>query len=464
MDQASRIAAYLATEALADDRDRETHELDPVSRFLYFRAKEFYWTLTRLAGLAHLHDGSRRRRARRHASPKTPLAEFVSPTTRPRVLVDMTATHRYGLGTGIQRVVREVARWAVASGAGLPVVIEDGRLVSYYSHDFLPPTVVITPGDKFLMLDASFHDTDEYLPIMRRISAKGGQNVLGLHDLIPLLYPSAISPGFYLDFRRWFDTMVPSCDAIVCVSQSTAQSLVDYLDAHSYPADALRRVGWWRLGADFAAAEIAPSRKAVAIAASRAPFFLSVGTLEPRKGYGSALDAFERLWRSGVDARYVVIGHAGWQGRLLARRIHDHEEYGQRLFWLDAADDSSLRHLYAHACGLVSASIAEGFGLPLAEAAFHGLPVIVSDIPAYREIADEGATFFPPLDVAALSMRLREALMRGWTTPLRQPRIATWRESTQALMHMIRADAYQWRFESGRAVEAPICVAAGGGP
>ncbi|WP_051949580.1 glycosyltransferase family 1 protein [Methylosinus sp. PW1] len=458
MDQASRIAAYLAREALEDFRDRTTYELDPVSRFLYVRAKEFYWTLTRLAGLAHLHDGAYRRPARR-AEPRAPLADFAAPMKRPRVLVDMTATHRYGLETGIQRVVREIARWAVASGAGLPVVIEERRLVSYYSHAALPPQVEIAPGDKFLMFDASFHDIDEYAPIMRRVSAEGGQNVLGLYDLIPLLYPGAISPGLYLDFRRWFDTMVPSCDAIVCISQSTAQSLVGYLRAHSYPADALRRVGWWRLGADFAATEAAPGRKAASIAATRAPLFLSVGTLEPRKAYPIALEAFERLWRSGVDARYVIVGRVGWQGRLLARRIRDHEEYGRRLFWLDDADDASLRHLYAQAHGLVSASIAEGFGLPLAEAAFHGLPVIASDIPAHREIAEQGATFFPPLDAAALSMRLREALMRHWSTQNHEARIVTWRESTQELLGMIRADSYQWRFERGGfRADARICV------
>ena len=41
-----------------------------------------------------------------------------------------------------------------------------------------------------------------------------------------------------------------------------------------------------------------------------------VGTLEPRKGYLQALDAFERLWEQGVEVNLVIVGREGWKGRL----------------------------------------------------------------------------------------------------------------------------------------------------
>jgi alpha-1,2-rhamnosyltransferase len=433
MDLSTRIAAYLATEQYKDERFHSAYDIDPVTRHVYAKAKEFYWTVTRLTGRAGGRVASQRAGA--------PILVACEAQQRPRVLIDMTATRRCGERTGIQRVVREIAKWAVAAGEGLPVLIEDGRLRSYYRHPSLPETVEPAPGDKFLMLDASFAFVDEYLPIMRRIAASGGENVLGLHDILPLLYPGAFTGGAFLEFQRWFETLVPESDAIVCVSRSTAQSVVDYLAQHDYPLDPGRRIGWWSLGADLEPDGGRPSRRAIAIASTRAPFFLGVGTVEPRKGYPVALDAFERLWAAGLDARYVIVGRRGWRSEALEKRIRAHEEIDRRLFWIDDADDASLRHLYERAHGLIAASFAEGFGLPLAEAAFHGLPAIASDIPIFREIAGERATFFPPLDAEALCAAIRNALKRRG--PRAPARIVTWRESTQTLLGMVRAGAYQ---------------------
>ncbi len=56
--------------------------------------------------------------------------------------------------------------------------------------------------------------------------------------------------------------------------------------------------------------------------------------------------------------------------------------------------DDDVRGLYQMADVLFFPSTQEGYGLPLIEAALHGVPVFCSDIPAHREVAAEGATFF----------------------------------------------------------------------
>jgi alpha-1,2-rhamnosyltransferase len=454
MDLSTRIAVYLATEEHHRERLRRAYEPDPVTKYLYARAKEFYWTATRAAGLAH-RDGSTRV-ARLGGADAAPFADADGPLQRPRVLIDMTAVRRSGERTGIQRVVREIARAAIASGDGLPVFIENGRLNAYRRHASRPEAVEPEPGDKLLMLDASFRLVDEYPPIMRRIADAGGETILGLHDILPLLYPGAFTADVFLDFQRWFEVLAPRSDAIVCVSRSTAQSLVDYLAEHDCPSAAPRRIGWWRLGADFESDGAQPSRRALAIGAGRTPYFLGVGTLEPRKGYAVALTAFERLWAQGHDARFVIVGRRGWRSEALERRIRAHREWDRRLFWLDDADDAALHHLYERAHGLIAASFAEGFGLPLAEAALHGLPAIASDIAVFREIAGESASFFPPLDADALADRIRETLASGRRRSAAA--VVTWRESTQALLGMIRAGSYQWR-SAPPSPTAPVCVA-----
>ena len=70
----------------------------PSVQFLSRHIQQFYWTVTRLAGLAHLHDGSGSK------SRVRPLLEGIeiAPASGPRILIDVTLTYRNDIGTGIQ--------------------------------------------------------------------------------------------------------------------------------------------------------------------------------------------------------------------------------------------------------------------------------------------------------------------------------------------------------------------------
>ncbi|PJJ72190.1 glycosyltransferase involved in cell wall biosynthesis [Diaminobutyricimonas aerilata] len=74
----------------------------------------------------------------------------------------------------------------------------------------------------------------------------------------------------------------------------------------------------------------------------------------------------------------------------------------------DGVTDDEYRALLARATALVSASRDEGFGIPLVEAMGHGTPVVVTDIPIFREIGGSAAAFFPAGDAHALAARIRE--------------------------------------------------------
>ena len=77
------------------------------------------------------------------------------------------------------------------------------------------------------------------------------------------------------------------------------------------------------------------------------PTFLTVGTIEPRKGHAQVLDAFELLWKEGVDANLVIVGKQGWMVEALAKRLRSHPERNKCLFWLEGISDEYLENLYA---------------------------------------------------------------------------------------------------------------------
>ncbi|MBL3940675.1 glycosyltransferase family 4 protein, partial [Bacteroides thetaiotaomicron] len=74
-----------------------------------------------------------------------------------------------------------------------------------------------------------------------------------------------------------------------------------------------------------------------------------------------------------------------------------------RLNWLQDIDDAALADLYARVDGLLFASEGEGFGLPIVEAAQHGLPLLLRDLPVFREVAGEHATYFSASDGTGLA-------------------------------------------------------------
>jgi glycosyltransferase involved in cell wall biosynthesis len=127
----------------------------------------------------------------------------------------------------------------------------------------------------------------------------------------------------------------------------------------------------------------------------------------------------------------------------LVERLRSHPELGKRLEWIDDAGDVELAHLYRSSTALIAASSAEGFGLPLLEAAGFGLPIIARDIPVFREIAGPHVTYFngdDPLDLAESVEAFVQAVGTGQVTDSSLMTIATWAESTSQLVTAILAN------------------------
>jgi len=123
-------------------------------------------------------------------------------------------------------------------------------------------------------------------------------------------------------------------------------------------------------------------------------FVLMVGTIEPRKAHADVLAAFEVLWSQGVQTKLVLVGRRGWQMESFEEVLLNHEMINVYLFWLEAATDELLVHLYRECEGVIAASYAEGFGLPLIEALAFGKRVLARDIPVFRLQEPWGVCYF----------------------------------------------------------------------
>ncbi len=402
------------------------------------RVLEFYWSITTMLGYGYLHDGTPRPLDFSPSASRPPESGQSCPNLpqgqdQPRILIDVTETYRSGANTGIQRISRKAAEFAVASGQGVPFVFDGKQLRHFYKGDW-PPVIDVREGDILLFSDIPSRINID--PLVEIVRAKNGKVVFVNCDIIPLIFPSCFISGFSTEFEIIVNKLIENADAVVTISHATAADLSNYIKNTKLFCGKQIRIGWWHLGADFAdLSETAVSTHGPVIA-DDAPYFLGVGTLEPRKAWGVAIDAMEQLWASGVNAKFVLVGRYGWSCLALADRITRHREFGKRLIWLKDAGDIQLAQLYKNALAVVYPSIYEGFGLPVIEARHFGSPVIASDIPVFREIAGDSILYFRQLDADDLAEKMRSALRQ----PPQPPDFPTldWAQSMEQLLNLVR--------------------------
>src|SRR5207253_3031966 len=155
------------------------------------------------------------------------------------------------------------------------------------------------------------------------------------------------------------------------------------------------------------------------------------------------VQGFDRLWREGTDIGLIIVGKMGWMVEDMAELIKRNRERGKRLFWLENTSDEMLDKLYANATALIAASVGEGFGLPLIEAADHNVPLIARDIPVFREVAGAHAFYFDGDEPEDISNAVRDwlRLEKGVGSPRSHviPR-QNWQEATEQLLNAIFED------------------------
>ena len=368
----------------------------------------------------------------------------------PRLLVDVSVILRHDPHTGIQRVVRAV--WSELrrlDGHGfelVPVYATYKEGYSYAPIDFLVSRrrsqpgapVVARPTDKFLGLDLSAQFLPKYRAQIKAWRAQGTTVHVMVYDLLPLMRPEWFNPTTTLNFHRWFKVLANDADHAICISRQVSRDLRDRLRAtHSSDHLSITNIP---LGGDIGRSHPTEGMsKNVVQLLDRLrfrPSILMVGTIEPRKGYETAIAAFEHLWgMGGGDAPdLVIVGKKGWKTEALQKRIRSHKEHGARLHWLEGVSDEGLCRLYEASRGLLMTSFGEGFGLPLVEAMTQRRQVLARDLPVFREQELPGILYFEDDQPAVLGEKVMELARSGPLPSHIQIQLPEWRACVKCLL------------------------------
>jgi glycosyltransferase involved in cell wall biosynthesis len=286
------------------------------------------------------------------------------------------------------------ARPAPLSGPGLrasPDVFRTAQVHFDIHRRFMPLRDATPPG---LM-----HWT---YPVPLRFA--GAPNIYTLHDVIPLQHPE-LSPVSPARLRRLLRGVGRAAAHVVTVSEASRTAI---LAATGWRAD--------RVTCTLQSVSVlqdVPHRDAVAAAVHAqglqpGGYFLCCGAVEPRKNIARLIEAHRA---SGVPTPLVLAGPDGWRG---AGELGGAGPLTRRVPWLPRP---TLVALMAGAKAVLMPSLAEGFGLPVAEAMALGVPALASRGGALEEVAGGAALLADPLDVRALARAIaaldRDASLRA---------------------------------------------------
>lgn len=217
-----------------------------------------------------------------------------------------------------------------------------------------------------------FWSPRHHLPIFL---PKSCQTATTIHDFVWKVAPSTMPIKQLIAEAILMPLAIRKSNKIICPSSSTHKQLMESFPyTHNKSLTILH-------GADSIAAPTELDKKR-----SKQPrYFLTVGTLEPRKNYLNLIKAFNIYRDRGGLNSLIIVGENGWNFTSIYEQAKQ-SKYNTHIEIINDCSDSMLSSLYTNAQSFVSTSLYEGFGLPPQEADLYGLPLLLSSIDAYLEL------------------------------------------------------------------------------
>jgi len=353
-------------------------------------------------GLDGIGNYTREIMSRIASSPQVSLVPFSFRATIPSEMGQGVQLGRYSVNTA----------WSVATGA------------NFYGI-----------GDLVNRVDL-IHATDHYVP-----RCKPAPMVATLMDAIPLSHPQWLRSEFR-DIKNFLWKRAANwADEVITISDYSK------IELSKWTGIALNKITVIPLAVDerwfrsVSHDEFARVRQSYQLPET---FFVSIGTLQPRKNVESTIWAHRALSPAErIRTPLIIIGRAGWKCDEVMQLIEEDSASGA-VRWLKHVPDADLLPVLKLASALVFPSLGEGFGLPVLEAFAASVPVITSNTTSLPEVTGDAALSLNPLDIDAISRAMQQVLEdQNLVLMLKQRGLArakefTWQACADATLQVYR--------------------------
>lgn len=218
-----------------------------------------------------------------------------------------------------------------------------------------------------------------------------------IHDLIPITHPEFFTLKSRILFKFLSFLAVRRAKAVITVSETSRKEIIRLLKCKEEKLfNFYNGLNSWvyKEGANWE-----QLKEKYKISGN---YFLSVGTIEPRKNYEATIRAFAEFLKDYPEYNYIIIGKRGWLFNSIFKTV---KELGitSKVRFLGYIEDKELKTFYQNASSIIMCSNFEGFGLPAIEAYSLKRPIVLSKIPVFLELNLPNFFFcnsLEPIDIA----------------------------------------------------------------
>ena len=253
-----------------------------------------------------------------------------------------------------------------------------------------PRAVPVALGAR-VYVQASPHHLEDSKLVRSIMRTERARMVTLVHDVIPLTHPEFAREHGAAEQMRRMRTIDAMSEGVICNSHATLEAIRPYLTKRPD-----RVVEMAHLGCEWI--EQLPAKPPKSLADR--PYFLCIGTIEPRKNHLLLLNIWRRMVeRMGEAApRLILIGRRGWENENIIDILERSVMLRGHVIEHSDVEDRRLSALLAGARAVLLPSFAEGYGMPVAEALAAGVPVLASDIESLREVGGDVPEYLDPID------------------------------------------------------------------
>lgn len=228
--------------------------------------------------------------------------------------------------------------------------------------------------------------------------------IVTVHDLIGVLYPENQGKVSRFYWSQWLSFSLKKARRLIASSEATRQDIKNFLHLPKSQIDVvpLAAKSCFRIINDRDKIETVLAEYNI-----NAPYYISVGTLEPRKNLLKLLCAYEDARKHGADYQLLIIGKGGNSEHSLKEYVKE-KQLEPFVHFLGYVGEEDLVCLYNGALGYVTVSLYEGFGLPPLEAMNCGISGISSNRTSLPEVVGETALLVDPENIPEISNAMNE--------------------------------------------------------
>ncbi len=219
-----------------------------------------------------------------------------------------------------------------------------------------------------------------------------------VHDLSYFYYPQDFLKKDLYQLVNWTGYSVKKAKQVIAVSLSTKKDIIANYSLNESKIAVVHN--------GFTSPTIKPIKPAISI---NKPYFLYLGTLQPRKNIENLILGFEQLLINHPEQTLYLVGKKGW----LYQEIYDlvkQRKLVNKVIFTDYVSEPEKWFLLKEATALIMPGWYEGFGLPILEALAVGTPVICSQSGALPEIAESAAVYFDPAKPEELAQMMSQII------------------------------------------------------